>query len=425
MRVLILGLNYFPESTSIGPYTADLAEGLQARGHDVRVITGFPAAPEWKVFPEYEGKLFMREVIHDVPVVRTYLYVPKDPRRTSRRILFDSSFAISALAGVLTLWRSELVVVISPPLQLALTGLAIGAVSRAPVFLHIQDLVPDAALATGALRPGSAAARAAGALERFVYRQSRGIGVICEGMRRNLLAKGVPPDKVVTLPNYIDVGPHRLVPTDEGIRSRFGIDSRQFLVMYSGSVAGKQGLHTFVEAAAHLEQDDDITCCLIGAGAFLPELKLRAADLSLPRFQFIPLQPRENLTSQLAAADVLVITQRKAVRDMVFPGKLLYYMAAGRPVLAAVTEDSETGRFILERRVGMVVPPEEPRCLADAIRWMRAHPQEIAEWGRNGRLVVETEFDRTVVLDRISKYLETGLRNPKVPSGDLPLPTRE
>jgi colanic acid biosynthesis glycosyl transferase WcaI len=284
------------------------------------------------------------------------------------------------------------------------------ALSRAKVFLEIKDLVPDAAIAVGALRPGSAAARMAHALERFAYRRVDGIGVICEGMRRNLIAKGVPPDKVVVLPDYIDLNFMRPEANGNAFRSEFSIGPQQFVAMYSGSVAGKQGLQTFVQAAAELDRDGEITCCLIGEGPYLPDLKQLAEDLSLKRFVFLPLQPRESLPTQLSAADVLVITQRKAVRDVVFPGKLLYYMAAGRAILAAVDEDSETGRFIRENDVGMVVPPEDPVRLAEGIRWMQAHPERTRELGLNGRRTAETRFDRNVVLERFAAYIEGGLR---------------
>jgi glycosyltransferase involved in cell wall biosynthesis len=94
------------------------------------------------------------------------------------------------------------------------------------------------------------------------------------------------------------------------------------------------------------------------------------------------------------------------VTDIAFPGKLLYYMAAGTAILAAVTEDSETGRFIRENRVGMVVPPEDPAALATAIRWMREHPEQTGAFGRKGRHLIETQFDRSFVLERFGLYLE-------------------
>ena len=403
----MLGLNYLPESTSIGPYTAELAEYLRQRGHEVQVITGFPSAPNWQIWKGYRNRIFMHEVINGVPVFRTYLYVPRNPRKSVSRILFDCVFAVSALTGIFVGLRPDLIIVVSPPLQLAITGRLLASLNRARLFLHIKDLVPDAAVATGALRPGSLGWKLGRALETWAYRRATGIGVICDGMRQNLLAKGVPANKVQTFPDYIDptfIQP--IHPQNNGFRTKAGISSDAFLVMYSGSVSGKQGLQTYIHAAATFETDHNVVCCLIGEGANLSELKALAAELSMERFIFLPLQPRESLAAQLSAADVLVITQRALVTDIVFPGKLLYYMAAGTAILAAVNQESETGRFITQRNVGMVVPPEDPAALAEAVRWMRAHPEERREFGRNGRHVIETQFDRSRVLERFGSHLE-------------------
>jgi colanic acid biosynthesis glycosyl transferase WcaI len=108
-----------------------------------------------------------------------------------------------------------------------------------------------------------------------------------------------------------------------------------------------------------------------------------------------------------------VITQKRAVTDVVFPGKLLYYMAAGRPILASVSPDSETGRFISSHKVGIVVPPEDPKALGEAIRYLRRNPTEVEILGRNGRRVAEEKFDRRMVLGRFAKHLETTTKNSK------------
>ena len=274
-----------------------------------------------------------------------------------------------------------------------------------PSFWHIKDVVPDAAVAVGALRQSGAALRMARALEQFAYRKAAGIGVICEGMRRNLVAKGVPTAKIVTLPDYIYLAfttPARPVDCiSRPLRHRL---PGYFVAMYSGSVSQKQGLGTFVEAAADFEREQGITCCLIGDGPNLAELKQTAQQRSIERFRFLPLQPRESLPAQFSAADVLVLTQRKAIQDVVFPGKLLSYMAAGRAILRPDAE-SETACFIREHAAGLVVAPEDPGRLADAIRWMRSHPKRPEEFGRNGRRVVEQHLHRAVVLERFAAHL--------------------
>ncbi|NWJ98432.1 MAG: glycosyltransferase family 4 protein [Chloroflexi bacterium] len=403
MRFLIIGWAYLPESAGIGPYTADLAEYLVQSGHQVQVVTGFPMYPQWKIWEGYRGKWFMRETINGVPVLRTYTYVPSKPRKTLSRILFDMSLALSLFLGVLRTGPCDLIITISPPLQLGLTGWLASILKHAPFLFHIQDLVPDAAVATGMLSEKSKAVKLARLMERFIYRRADGIGVICEGFYRNLRAKGVPPEKLALLPNYIDLSFMKLCEKNNGFRHHHNLKAQDFVVMYSGTIALKQGLHVLVEVAAELREYEKIKFYLIGEGPYLEELRQQAEKLALTNITFLPLQPRESLPKQLAAADVLVITQRRAVTDIVFPGKLLYYMASDRPILAAVSADSETGRFVHEHDLGVVVPPESPKELAAAILEL----QQKNSLGGKGRRVAEEEFDRLIVLQKFAAYLQT------------------
>jgi colanic acid biosynthesis glycosyl transferase WcaI len=405
MRCLILGLNYLPETTSIGPYTADLAEHLQRQGHQVQVVTGFPLAPYFRVWDGYRGRMFMREKVNGVDLLRTWLYVPERPGRARNRILFDSSFAISSLIGAMITGPIDVVIAISPPLQIGLTAWMLARLKRARVFLQIKDLVPDAAIAAGMMAPDGRAARMGYALERAVYRRMDRIGVICEGFRVNLAAKGVSADKLELVPDYIDLDFMRPAERVNGFRARHSLGPEDFVVTYSGSIALKQGLRVFVEAAAAMAGEENCRFLLIGDGPYLADLQNAARTLDARNLSFLPLQPRDTLPAQLGAADALVITQRKAVADCVFPGKLLYYMAAGRPILAAVSEQSETGSFIKRHGVGMVVEPENPQALVEGIRALRSQPDAAARMGAAGRAMAERMFNRDVVLKDFERIL--------------------
>jgi len=404
MRILVLGMNYLPELASIGPYTADLAQYLVSRGHEVQVVTSFPMAPQWRIWDGYRGQWWRRETINGVKVLRTYVFVPADPRRALKRVLYDMSFSLSSILGALMSGPCDVVLAISPPLQLGVSATIVGMLKRARVFFHIQDLVPDAAVATGQLMEGQRLLRWARRLERFVYGRAREIGVICEGFRANLLSKGVAPDKIRLLPNSIDVDFIRLGPRDNAFRTRQGIAPSTFLVMYSGSIALKQGLEVLIDVAALVRDDPHVVLMIIGEGPPLEALKSQAAARQLTNLKFLPFQPRETLSEQLGAADALVITQRPAVTDVVFPGKLLYYMAACRPILAAVSADSETGRFIAREGVGIVTPPAQAAEMASAIRRLQAGEAEAM--GRRGRQQVEQQFSSRVVLPAFAARLE-------------------
>src|SRR3990172_1302025 len=210
----------------------------------------------------------MRETVNDVSILRTYMYVPKNPRTVRNRILFDMSFTLSSLLGSLASGPCDMVIVISPPLQLGVTGWMLGLLKRAPFFFHIKDLVPDAAVATGMMEEGSSGVRIAHALERFVYKRACGVGVICDGFARNLMGKGVPREKIAILPDYIDLDFVAPMPRNNGFRAANSIGADEFLVMYSGSIALKQGLDTFVEAAAEFTENDGAKFYLVGEGPY-------------------------------------------------------------------------------------------------------------------------------------------------------------
>jgi colanic acid biosynthesis glycosyl transferase WcaI len=403
VRILILALNYLPESTSIGPYTADLSEYLAGKGNDVQVVTAFPSAPQWKIRAEYRGRWYLSETIRRVKIRRTYIYIPPNPRPALQRILFDLSFSISAFIGSLLSGPCDLVIAVSPPLQLGLAAWLLSRYRGVPLMLHIQDIVSEAAVATGSLKPAGAADRIARMMERFLYKRADGIGVICEGFRRIIVNSGADSRKIRVLPNFVDLDFVKPCERANQFRKQHGLSSTDFVLMYSGSISSKQGLEILVEAARFIS-DPTIKVLIIGDGTRLREIQSLASDLRLANVVFLPLQSRDTLSTQLGAADLLVVTQKATVKDIVFPGKLLYYMAAQRPILAIVNSDSETGRFVAAERVGAVVPPDSSEAVAKAIIELRS--QSLTELGRNARSVAERYFDRKIVLPEFEVLLE-------------------
>src|SRR5450759_3808828 len=204
MRILLMGINYAPEVVGIGPYTTELAEHFAASGHEFSVLTGFPYYPHWEFDAAYRRKRpFTVERIKGVRVVRSPMLLPGSRHSTFRRILFDSSLAVTSLLASAGIGTLDLVICVSPPLQLGVTAWLIARSRGARLVLHLQDLVPDAALSVGMMSEGRAV-RLARRLERFVYSRADRITVISQGFFDNLVAKGVPERKVTVLPNWVD-----------------------------------------------------------------------------------------------------------------------------------------------------------------------------------------------------------------------------
>jgi glycosyltransferase involved in cell wall biosynthesis len=402
VRIVLAGINYRPEVTGIGPYNTQLAEHLAAGGHRVTVLTSPPWYPHWRIDSAYRGRRpFAVERIEGVRVIRGPILLPGPRQTASRRILFDSSFAATALLASAGVGRVDHVICVSPPLQLGATAWMIARARGARLTVHLQDIVPDAALSTGMMREGRAVALSR-RLERFVYRHADTITVISEGFRDNLLGKGVSARKLAVLPNWVDATRFEVEP-DPRVRGTLGAPDGETLVLHTGNMGAKQGLETVVDAAGQLS-DENIAITLIGDGQARASLESRAAATAGHHLRFLPLQA--DLPATLAAADILVLSQRAQVTDSAAPSKLLSYMAAGKPIIATVNEASEAGRLITGAGCGVIVPPEEPARLADAIRELHRHPERHRELGAAGRRHVAEHFDRARILARWTTLLE-------------------
>jgi colanic acid biosynthesis glycosyl transferase WcaI len=402
MRILLVGLNYAPEVVGIGPYTTELAEHFAATGHKVSVLTSFPYYPHWRIDPSYRRKgPFVVETINRVRVVRSPILLPGAGHSTLRRILFDSSSAMTSLMASAGIGAVDIVICVSPPLQLGVTAWLIARSRGARLVLHLQDLVPDAALSVGMMGEGRAV-RLARRLEHFAYSRADLITVISEGFSDNLIDKGVPTEKLRLVPNWVDTSKFNAA-ADPAVRAALGAQNGETLVLHTGNMGAKQGLETVIDAAADLAHDN-IVLALVGDGNHRKPLEARASRLGLTNLKFLPLQ--DDLPATLAAADVLVLSQRKRVLDSVAPSKLLSYMASGKPIIAAASELSEAARLVRAAGCGVVVPPEEPTALAAAVLELHRRPEDWHTLGVAGRCHVNEHYERSDVLGQWSKLVE-------------------
>jgi colanic acid biosynthesis glycosyl transferase WcaI len=394
VHLALFAVNYAPEQTGIAPFNTGLAEHLSALGHRVSVVTTFPHYPAWRIADGYRGRLAARERMNGVELHRLWSYVPRR-KSTLRRIAYDSSLAPLALARGLALARPNLVLAVSPPLQLAAAAALVARARRARFVLQVKDLVPDIAIALGLLR-NRAALAAARRLERFVYRRADVILTICEGFAENLRAKGVPGEKLAVLPDWTDTD--AILPGERanGFRRSRGIPDETFLLLHIGNMGAKQKLESALEAAAGFPAG--ALLLLVGDGAERAALEARARAMRLANVRFLPLVPAEKLPELLAAADALLLSQARAVVDMVIPSKLLTYMAAGRAVIATVADGSEAARAIRKASCGAIVPPEDPAALAAAVHSLRADVPAATRMGAAGRRFAEEHFARARVL---------------------------
>ena len=358
------------------------------RGHEVTVVTGFPHYPEGVIYPAYRGRFLQREVYRGIRIIRTWLYATPRTKRIWQRALSQASFALACLPAGLMAGRQDVVLYFSPPLPGALSAWLVSVCHRAPLVLSIQDIEPERSVAVGLFRSRTLI-RVLETVERFMYHHSARICALSEGARQRLIARGAAPDKIRTTPNWANG--NLIVPLDRShsLRSSLGLDG-DFVVLYSGNMGYTADLETVVESARLLGDEPGIKFLLVGDGVMRAAIEQQARALANVRL--LPRQPREQLASLLATADLgLVLVSREATHASV-PGKTYSIMAAGRPVLAVCDPANDTARVVRQAACGSQVMPCDAATLARMIRTYRDQPKRVADEGARARAYFDRHF---------------------------------
>ncbi|HKZ77570.1 MAG TPA: WcaI family glycosyltransferase [Pyrinomonadaceae bacterium] len=402
MNFLFMGMNYAPERTGIAPLTTELCEYLISQGHCVSVATAFPHYPEWKIQTLYRNRLFLREQINGVVVYRGYVYVPGRPN-ARQRILYDTSLGISTFLWGLAIKDADLIVAIAPPVQLGVFAYILSRLKKRPFVVLLQDLAVDAAVAVGMLK-SQTIIHFAHCLEEFVYHRATDVLVICQGFFDQLISRGVPASKISLLSNWVDTTFIRPLDQFNIFRESYGLSDRQFIVLHTGNLGSKQGLSNAIKAAKYIRDHEDIVFLFVGDGSDKTRLMKMTTQANLTNVRFLPLQPRQILPQMLAAGNLLLLNQAAGVLDTVLPSKLLTYMAAGRPVIAAVHPESEAAKYVRWANCGLIIEPDQPKLLADAILYLRENQNLAQHFGQNARVFAEEHFARDRILARYTDF---------------------
>ena len=198
-------------------------------------------------------------------------------------------------------------------------------------------------------------------------------------------------------------------------RRHHGLDGK-FVVTHSGNMGVKQGLNVILDAATLSQNIRDIVYLLVGDGATRHELEARAKTQNLTNVKFLPVLTRKQFLEMLAASDVGLITQQRSVADIVFPSKTATLMTVGCPLVASVNPNSEVARAVRESGSGIVVSPEDPDCLLNAITNLRNNPNTLAEMSSSGRNYAHEQWDEQITLSRMESVFLGQLSDQNVDS---------
>jgi glycosyltransferase involved in cell wall biosynthesis len=395
-RVLFLNRSFWPDREATGQFLGELCDDL-SMDHEVTIVAGPSYGAEHEDRAGF--RLWSRERRGKVTIIRTWGTRLSKSNLAGRLVNLGTYYLLAAIVAF-RLPRPDVIVAETDPPLLGALAAVLKRRWGCRLVYNVRDLYPDIAEVTGGVRSPFLL----DLLRRgndYAYERADLIVTLGNDMARRIIDKGVPADKVVVVPDWVDCG--RIRPLDSNpFRRSFG---DKFVVMYSGNIGLSQQLEAVLDAAGRLRDDQRILFAIIGEGARKKWLEERAHAMGLTNVIFLPYQPLENLGQSLSAADLHLIPLAPGAAGCLVPSKIYGILAAGRPFIAMMEESAEVAQIARQDAVGFVVRPGDVDALIGTIRQAVDAPEHLKQMGVRARRLAEQRFDRVKVTGMFGSML--------------------
>ena len=392
MRILFLCQYFPPEPGAPAARTHEHAREWVRQGHEVTVVCGLPHYPEGVVPLAYRGHLLFREEIDGIRVLRCWLFATANRGALLRSLSFVTFLFTAVLAALFKAGPCDVVVATSPQMLCGLAGWIVSALKRRPFVLEVRDLWPRQIVDLGVIT-NPLLVWPLYRLERFLYHRARLIVTVAPAAAEDIVARGIPDEKVFTIPNGVDLAFFRPGDRLNEMRERHGWGG-SFIALYIGAHGLSQGLEVVIDAAERLKERRDILFAFVGAGARKAALITMAHKKGLQNVCFLPAVRKGMMPGYYAAADVCLVPllKREVFRTNI-PSKMFEIMACARPIVLGA--EGQALQLLQESGGGVAVRPEDGKALAKAVEGMADDPAKVRHYGEAGRKFAETHFSRT------------------------------
>jgi colanic acid biosynthesis glycosyl transferase WcaI len=403
LDILYLSQYFYPEQF----LNNHVATALVEAGHRVEVICCVPNYPSGKFFPGYSNRCRREETWNGIRINRVFT-VPRGTRAVQLALNY-LVYPLAASWKILRLGRrrGEVSFVSMPsPLLQALAGIFAKRVWKIPTVYWVQDIWPESAVITLQLR-SPVLVRVLNALCDYIYRQADLVMVQSDGFHRRIMESGVPPERIVTLPN---AAPDSFAPVDAAqvpARIRALIPHGRRVVMFAGNIGESQNFDILVEAASKLPDQSDILLVIVGSGR--DEARVRAmveARGLTARFLFLGRHPEADMPMFFACADMMLVSLRdEPIFALTVPSKVQAYLACGKPILAAL--NGEGAEIVRRAGVGLTVSPSDPAAISRALRAVgELSMGDLTAMGQRARQLYLSDYSLEAVVNKLSAHLQ-------------------
>ena len=382
---------YLPETAASLYITDNIVHACADKGIEVDLYTPSPTrnVPDGSLWEREERQMDGKLRIH-----RFHLYGEgKNPMLRALRYFLGEFILLHYC-----MWKKYDVAFVdsTPPIQ-GLKMPLIKWLKRKPTIYNVQDIFPDSLVGTGLTHEGSLIWKIGRIVEKITYRYADKIIVISEDFKKNIMAKGVPEDKIVVIYNWVDQNKVVDVPREENkLFDVYGLERSKFYITYNGNIGLTQNMDMLLDVAKELQEEyEDIHFVLVGNGAYLDEVKRKVADQQLENVHLLPFQPYEDISHVFSLGDASLVISKPGVGANSVPSKTWSIMSASRPVLANFDEN-ELKTIIENNHCGIFTKAGDKDAFKESILTLYNHRELCKEYGHNGRKFVLDNLTREV-----------------------------
>ncbi|MFE0562565.1 glycosyltransferase family 4 protein [Priestia megaterium] len=410
-KLLIYAHYYIPDVASTGQILRELAEGMIDE-FDITIICVVPSYTG-KVADEYKKKMFYKEEINGVKVIR--IRVPEFSKSNKlSRVKNILSYFIGAMIATFKVGKMDYVYSISqPPILGGLLGVWGKWMKRAKYIYNIQDFNPEQTMAVGYSK-NKLVLKAMMMFDKFSCRQADKVIVVGRDMVETLKGrfKGRKVPNHTFINNWIDEKEIYPLPANHekvvAFKEKYGLQNK-FIIMYSGNLGLYYDLENLMNVIEKFKDRDDVIFAFIGEGTIRESLVQYKEKNNLQNVRFIPYQDKADLIYSLNAGDVHWCLNAKGIKGVSVPSKLYGIIAAGKPILGALEEGSEARLIIEETHCGYVTEPGNYKMVETLIqKYLDEKETNIAiDMSQSGRAYLVENLTKNVSINKYIKEVKS------------------
>tara|TARA_B110000259_G_C14007843_1_gene398557 strand:- start:392 stop:1603 length:1212 start_codon:yes stop_codon:yes gene_type:complete len=401
MRILFLTDNFPPEVNAPATRTYEHCAEWVKLGAEVTVITCFPNFPKGKIYNGYQNKLYQKEIIDGIRVIRVWSYMSPNTGFVKRVFDFMSYAFMAFLLGVFQ--KCDLIIGTTPQFFTAISASCLAFIKRRPWVMEVRDLWPESIVAVGAMKRQDLTFKFLRKIEIKLYHSANLIIVVTDQFKKYISSLNVVSSKIFIIKNGVIHS--NFIPSNKNnqLLEKHGLTGK-FIVSYIGTHGMAHALD-FILNCANTIKDPKIHFILQGDGSEKQHLMEIAAQLNLKNITFLPFVSKSEISKYINLSDVaLVNLKRSETFKTVIPSKIFENIALYKPILLGV--EGEAKDLIEHYNVGVCYIPESQSSFIEALEEIKSYKTPDFELNCNEML---QQFDRnkfaSIMLDVITKTL--------------------